>query len=61
MLNMSILHHIASNIISEININQRNPVTDAIVITILEFTYIWYYNIVATMALIQLSIAYLPW
>ena len=46
---MNILHHISFNFIFEIVINQKNPVTGTIVITILDFTYIWSYKIVEIM------------
>ena len=54
---MNILHYILHGSTSEIVINQSNDLFGTIYITILDFTYILYYNIVANMAHIELSIA----
>ena len=40
---MSMLHYIASNLTSEIITNQSNSLFSIIVITILDFVYIWCY------------------
>ena len=57
MRNMTILYYITSNFISKIIINQRYTWFDTIVITILDITYSWYYNIVENMAHYKIMIA----
>ena len=60
MNSMSILEYTKSHFVSEIIINEGNPGFGIIVITILDFTNNWYYNIIANMAHAELTIAFQP-